>query len=421
MKLDVYLHDRRVGELNNDSGSLSFAYLADYVADSVAPALSIHLPLRSEPYGQRDSLAFFANLLPEAAQREAVARGVGISSGNDFALLRRFGDDCAGAVTILEPSERSASSAGDGLESVSERRLDKLLGDSDGVPPLAAAGTARLSLAGARAKLPVVLRDDGCFLPRDTRHPTSHILKPSTGHFDQLVANEYFCMRLADWCGLTVAPVEIRRTRGGTEYLEVKRYDRDPLTGARLHQEDFCQAFGKLPSEKYQAEGGPTLKECFGLIDRHSAIPATDKQRLWVAVAVNYLIGNCDAHAKNCSFLYESRVPRLAPLYDLISTVIYESLSKTLAMAIGPAKVIAEVNRAAFEALASDCGLNVMEAMSRVDLLANNLTLFSHRIVDESLLGLSWPDAQEPAVYREIAQGIRRRATQVGVVFRDAD
>ncbi len=418
MRLDVYLHGRRVGELSNDDGSLSFAYLDDYAADPSSFPLSVHLPLRAEPFGQRDSLAFFSNLLPEGFQRDAVARGVGISAGNDFALLRRFGDDCAGAVTIRDPSERPAIAEADDLIPLAER-LDELLGGSDTLPPLVAVSEARLSLAGAQPKLPVVVRDGAYFLPRNSRHPTTHILKPPNARFEQLVANELFCMQLATMCGFSTAATRMSRTRGRISFLEVKRYDRDALTGKRLHQEDFCQALGRLPTEKYQADGGPSLVECFALIDEHSAIPATDKQRLWATVTFNFLIGNCDAHAKNFSFLYESRAPRMAPLYDLVSTVMYERLTRTMAMSIGHARTIDEVNRDAFEELAEACGLNVGEAMHRVDEAAESVATAAHRILDQGLPGLSLPDDDDrSAMPRQIVPDIHRRATQLGVSSR---
>ena len=49
----------------------------------------------------------------------------------------------------------------------------------------------------------------------------------------------------------------------------------------------------------------------------------------------NYLIGNCDAHAKNFSLLFEDGAVRLAPFYDLISTKVYGTLSPKFAMHIG--------------------------------------------------------------------------------------
>ncbi len=419
MKLDVLLHGRLAGTLTNDGGSLAFEYAPGYLGPDRAMALSVHLPLREEPYGQRDSLAFFSNLLPEERQRDSVARGVGISSGNDFALLRRFGGDCAGAVTIVDPDAANGHDESGALELITTERLDELLDQASAIPPIVAAKETRLSLAGAQAKLPVYRDGNDVYLPLDSSLPTTHILKPQHPDFEGLVANEYFCMQLAANCHLSVAQVRKAATSSGAKYLEVRRFDRDPLNGARLHQEDFCQAFGLLPSEKYQSDGGPTLPQCFDLIDRHSAIPAEDKLRLWLAVIFNVLIGNCDAHAKNFSLLYESALPRLAPLYDLVSTIVYPGLADTMAMSLGSARYVDDVHLGDFEQLAGTCDLNVKEASSRTRALAERAVWASHQMAYGDWAGVEWPESPL-AMYRSIADGVRSRARRLGVDVRDA-
>ena len=46
------------------------------------------------------------------------------------------------------------------------------------------------------------------------------------------------------------------------------------------HQEDFCLALGISPSNPYEIEGGPSLKECAELIRRHAAFPILDLNKL---------------------------------------------------------------------------------------------------------------------------------------------
>ena len=59
----------------------------------------------------------------------------------------------------------------------------------------------------------------------------------------------------------------------------------------------------------------------------------------------NFLIGNADAHGKNSSILYRNGKAGLAPIYDVMSTVVYSNLSKVNAMSIGGAKRMADVTR----------------------------------------------------------------------------
>src|SRR5262245_38016092 len=111
--LDVYLDARLVGELRQDgSGRLRFQYHPAWLSDPNASPLSRSLPLRPEAFAMRNCRPFFAGLLPEGELRELIARTVGVSPRNDFALLDRVGGECAGAVSLqpagarLEPDSK---------------------------------------------------------------------------------------------------------------------------------------------------------------------------------------------------------------------------------------------------------------------------------------------------------------------------
>ena len=406
--LNVFLHDRLAGGLRRkDNGNLQFRYDPDYVEVGGQP-LSLNLPLRTEAFPHRDCLAFFGNLLPEEEVRAQLALATGISAANDYRLLERFGGDVAGAVTLLPPEGSPDGSEPDELEVLSAERLDELLTE---LPqrPLAAdeGGEVRLSLAGAQSKLPVVEAEGEFALPRGSGRPTTHILKPEPSRFPGLVANEFFCMRLAAAAGLEVAEVQQAETLSGLPYLIVTRYDRD-LTQEpvrRLHQEDLCQALGKLYIEKYQAEGGPGVVDAMALIDDASTAPARDRPQLWLALVFNVLIGNCDAHGKNFSLLYDSRAPSLAPLYDLVSTAAYDELTTRLAMSIDGARGLGEVDAGAWRRLAGEIGFAPR-------FLGQRMASFVER-VQEALPELaSEPEHADPIV-REIAIGVAERAERL--------
>lgn len=404
--LDVRLHGRHAGVLRRkDNGNLQFRYDPGYI-DGDGPPLSLNLPVRVEAFSHRDCLAFFGNLLPEEDVRAQVALATGISANNDYRLLERFGGDVAGAVT-LTPTDAAGDEVPqpDRLEPLPAARLDEIL---SALPerPLAvdADGEVRLSLAGAQSKLPVVETEAGFALPHGSGHPTTHILKPEPSRFPGLVANEFFCMRLAAEAGLPAATVERAQTRSGLLYLIVARYDRDlthePIR--RLHQEDLCQALGRLHVEKYQQEGGPSVPEAMRLIDDSSGVPARDRQQLWLALVFNVLIGNCDAHGKNYSLLYDSPAPSLAPLYDLVCTAAYPELTQRLAMSVDGAAQLGEVDREAWRRLAAEVGFAPR-------FLAQRMDPFIGRVV-EAAEELALSGQHDEPVVAEIVSGIRGRA-----------
>ena len=146
----------------------------------------------------------------------------------------------------------------------------------------------------------------------------------------------------------------------------------------RLHQEDFCQAQGIVSEMKYQKEGGPSLKQCFGLLREVSSAPVIDLARLLDAVIYNYLVGNNDAHGKNFSLLYHgvgtaNQEIRLAPLYDIVSTAYYPELSKDMAMKIGGEYSSEKVMPKNFEQLAEEAGLGKPLVRRRVPDLAETV------------------------------------------------
>lgn len=101
-KLDVYLNQMLAGQLSIDThGDMSFVYNDGYLENKKNLPLSHSLPLQQAPYSTKQCRPFFSGLLPEAHMRTAIARQLGISEKNDFALLAAIGGECAGAVMIL--------------------------------------------------------------------------------------------------------------------------------------------------------------------------------------------------------------------------------------------------------------------------------------------------------------------------------
>ena len=359
-ELDVWWDGRVAGRLTQDrSGDLGFSYSAEWLAGN-GLALSVSLPKRAEPFSRRECRPFFGGLLPDEGQRDAAAQALGVSPANDFALLDRLGGDVAGALQLLPPGALPQNEAvGAQPKPLDENELVRVLDALPMRPLLAGEAGMRLSLAGAQSKVPVVLVDGAIALPMPGQ-PTTHILKPSIPRFPSATENEAFVMRLAAAIGLDAAPVEPRAIRGRT-FLLVTRYDRARTADGirRVHQEDFCQALGVPPETKYASEGGPGFKDCFALLRRVSARPAEDVLKLLDAAIFNLIVGNADAHGKNFSILYDAEGPRLAPLYDLLSTAAWPELSLRMAMRMGGRARLEEMDEKGWSGFAADAGLGV--------------------------------------------------------------
>ncbi len=413
--LDVYLHDELVGHLiQDDGGQMVFDYVQSWLNKPGATPLSQSLPLRMERFTRNECRGFFAGILPEESKREIIARNLGISARNDYAMLEQIGGECAGAVTFI-PAGQALPERNNSYRTLSSNELAAILKELPKRPLLAGEKGIRLSLAGAQDKVAVRIEGDEISLPLGGA-PSTHILKPGMEHFAGLVFNEALTMNLATAIDMPAAKVETRIVEG-IEYLLVERYDRTHRQSGeanvleRLHQEDFCQAQNIVSEMKYQKEGGPSLKQCFRLLREASSAPVIDLARLLDAVIFNYLVGNNDAHGKNFSLLYHgvgtaNLEIRLAPLYDVVNTIHYHELSTNMAMKIGGEYLSERVTPRDFEKLAEEAGLAKPLVRRRVPELAEAI-----------IAGLDKVEIAHP-VAEAVAALIRKRCEQVLNRFR---
>jgi serine/threonine-protein kinase HipA len=326
-ELAVWLDDVHVATLDEPrSRQLRLGYTEAAVRrfGVGATVISASLPVRPEPYSVGDSRPVLEGLLPEGEARTRVEHQLGIPRGDTYELLAAIGKDCAGAVVILPPGEVPVRELGDVRPLTTEGLADEL-GDLV-AHPLGITDDVRLSLAGMMDKLLLAELPDGRWGRPVNGAPSTHILKPEPGRYPGLARLEAYGLALARAAGLRTAEArvvlgeEIGSTSLGP-YLAVTRYDREVLADGsvrRIHQEDFCQATGRM--EKYESEGGPSYLDVTGVLRRFSTAVRDDLSDLVRAMAMTVAVGNADAHGRNLSMLYDGSTRRLAPLYDIVPT-----------------------------------------------------------------------------------------------------
>jgi serine/threonine-protein kinase HipA len=118
-------------------------------------------------------------------------------------------------------------------------------------------------------------------------------------------------------------------TFGDQTVLVVERFDRawmdDGAWIARLPQEDFCQALGFSPKQKYEHDGGPGMAKCLQLLTG-SADAQRDKLAFQLTQLAFWLMAATDGHAKNYSiFLQPGDTYVMTPLYDILSMWPYNA------------------------------------------------------------------------------------------------
>ena len=110
----------------------------------------------------------------------------------------------------------------------------------------------------------------------------------------------------------------------------------------------------------------------------------------WQCHEKTFLIGNADAHGKNSSILYRQNGGRgLAPVYDAVSTLVYQALSGDGAMSIGGAKRFADVRRKNFALMAHEAEMRPGLALGRLDAIASKILRHAESLAKE--LMTEWP------------------------------
>ncbi|MDA3934287.1 MAG: HipA domain-containing protein [Gammaproteobacteria bacterium] len=321
--LRASINQAQVGTLQEVGGLWSFHYATDWLDNPLGFALSPHLPLTTESLldgaSQRPVQWYFDNLLPEAGQRDLLARDAKLDVANAFGLLACYGAESAGSLTLLPPD--AAPQTDEPLRPLPDDALDARIRQLPKAP-LTQAASKRMSLAGAQHKLAVVLQEGALYEPAGAT-PSTHILKPDHPDEDypHAVINEWFVMRLAKRLGLDVPDVH-RRYVPSPVYL-IDRFDRIPDTNGwqRRHVIDACQLLGLDRSFKY-SQGS---MESLAALANACRSPAVARHRLFGWLVFNVLVGNSDAHLKNLSFLVSHEGVQLAPFYDLLSVATYDS------------------------------------------------------------------------------------------------
>lgn len=385
----IYYEEFTVGQIViHDDGSLRFLYDPRWLATNGNFPLSVTLPLRPKEYGDAVITPWLANLLPEEQQLLSLSRALGLSSSDALAILREIGGDTAGAISIGEPSVRadwSYESLQDHYGSESkEQALSVHFDDLGKRPFLAGEDGVRLSLAGGQQKTVIAVlgpegnpklglpsEDDRLAIPKHGA-PSTIIIKPDNPNLPGIVENEAYCLTLAGLIGLPVAENRIVQA-GDRTALAVARCDRVTRKGGslrRLHQEDFAQANGLFPGNKYEI-GTVSGLDMANLLATRQHLPPGEALKLLDQVIYNILVANTDAHAKNYSMILSSG-SLMTPLYDVSTVLFWDHVSQYHAQKLaGQKRKPGDMARRHWERIADDAGLNPRGVRLRVQELVD--------------------------------------------------
>ncbi len=271
-----------------------------------------------------------------------LAERASVHPDREYPLIEVLGEDLPGAV-VVRPAELGPLPLG--------RWPEGQGGDADAAHADDGRGPLKFSLAGVQLKLSAVRRADGGLTVPASGRGGDWILKLPSKTFDNVPENELAMMRFADAVGIDVPEValvgldEIRGLPEGMRedtgrMLAVRRFDRGPE--GRVHTEDFAQVRRTYPTDKgkyHSANYGTILRILL------ATTPMYDVEEFVRRIIFNAAIGNGDMHLKNLSLIYpDGRTPRLAPAYDLVSTILYYPGTEAMALNLEGSKLFQDLD-----------------------------------------------------------------------------
>jgi serine/threonine-protein kinase HipA len=429
--LGIWANGVRVGRwVVLPSGQSELAYDTSWITSEVGRPISLSLPMTLDAVALTGDRVrnYFDNLLPDSDTiRQRIRNRFHTRSGETIDLLTAIGRDCVGALQLLPEDEPPAAPARIEVTALSELDIERELLQRTGPNLVQDADEFRISLAGAQEKTGFTWHR-GRFCRPTGVTPTTHIFKLPLGivggeKFDMRDSpeNEWLCARILEAYGVPVASSSVMQF-GGTKVLVVERFDRilhsSKKYWLRLVQEDFCQALGVAPTRKYEADGGPGLRDLARILqgseDRHADIGT-----LMRANVLFWMLAATDGHAKNFSLQIRPQGRyRLAPLYDVLSAWPIvgnrgnQVHPKKLKMAMALRGKNAhyrwiDMHRSAFNQTAKHCGLGFnMEAILR-DLIERTPRALGHV---EAQLPAEFPRALFQSVTRGVKSAVRALA-----------
>ena len=327
----VWLYSDRIGTLSQRGDYTWFAFSATYLANPNRSVLGLTFEqdLRAPRASALRLPPWFSNLLPEGQLRQWIADDRRVAVDREMELLAQVGHDLPGAVRVLAEDEAPSDALGwDASTSPAE--------PYGGADEDDRAGGWRFSLAGVGLKFSMLRQGDRLTLPAFGEGGDWIVKLPDPLHFD-VPRNEHAMMSLAQAAGIDVPEHALvhrnnldklpdRVWPNAEEYAyAVRRFDR--TEGRRLvHIEDFAQIRNVYPynAGKYRGNFETLAALTYRARDLQSLREFARR------MAFNVLISNGDAHLKNWSLIYRNpRIPTLSPVYDLVSTSVYQAVNDT--------------------------------------------------------------------------------------------
>ncbi|HUH41580.1 MAG TPA: type II toxin-antitoxin system HipA family toxin [Sulfurimonas sp.] len=298
--LKVFINKEHSGKLTHEEQMYVFNY-----NDDATSVVSLTMPIRGRSWNSKKLHPIFEMNMPEGALREAIK--------NHFAKIQQMDD--LNFLKLIGPYMLGRVKFGEIVKTEENLKLDEILHTQKEslFEELMQRFAIRSGVSGVQPKILLSAQN------KTTMKFEHFIVKSWETSYPQLALNEYFCMRAIQNANL---PTPEFYLSDDLSMFIMKRFDIKE-DESYLGFEDMCVLTARATEEKYSGSYEEILKVIKDVIE-----PQKRKESIkifFMALIMNHLLKNGDAHLKNYGVLYERDYEdaTLAPIYDVITTTLY--------------------------------------------------------------------------------------------------
>lgn len=299
-RLNVNVDSKNAGKLVKDNDEFIFLYTNEDIKNFI----SLIMPVRQKPYIHNKLHPIFEMHLPEGYLLSIIKKHFSkIAKTDDFGVLNIMSSSIKGRISYETDSVIVTNNLtlDDLLHPKSDTLFDELVNKF----------ALNSALSGVQPKVLATIEN------KTTLKIDDYIVKSWGEDYPELALNEYYCMKIVKLANIEVPEFFISDDE---RLFIMKRFDK--IDDNYIGFEDMCVLMGKQRDDKYEGSLEQIVKTIKTFVSAQHK--KSSLINFFKMTYLNYRLKNGDAHLKNFGLIYSGIDDiKLAPAYDVVSTVVY--------------------------------------------------------------------------------------------------
>ncbi len=299
-RLNVNVDSKNAGKLVKENDEFIFLYTNEDIKNFI----SLIMPVRQKPYIYNKLHPIFEMHLPEGYLLSIIKKHFSkIAKTDDFGLLKIISSSIKGRISYETDSVIVTNNLtlDDLLHPKSDTLFDELVNRF----------ALNSALSGVQPKVLATIEN------KTTLKIDDYIVKSWGEDYPELALNEYYCMKIVKLANIEVTEFFISDDE---KLFIMKRFDK--IDDNYIGFEDMCVLMGKQRDDKYEGSLEQIVKTIKTFVSAQHK--KSSLINFFKMTYLNYRLKNGDAHLKNFGLIYSGIDDiKLAPAYDVVSTVVY--------------------------------------------------------------------------------------------------